>query len=285
MANEKPTDKTLVDQGVDVTTENYENQHDEFPDKGEIYLSPVTDPQKKTDTLVFFCHFFQGHKKALKRHYDFVNELGFDAYGFNLNDSAKNHYYLPYSERSHKFGMKHALADQIQDHLDLVMDRFPQRKIVVFAFSNVAGCAIEAMARKFNSNEGTQFSALVCDSGPGAQFFFSSFKLIEQQLKVTSLPLKIIGTPLVAYGWSPSLNKDIAADLNEFPKHFPVLSIRGWKDKLIAPKHIDQIFEGAKSIQWKKLSLPLAEHLTGLRDYPDEYKPQVQNFLNDFKST
>ena len=253
-----------------------------FPDDGEIYLSKEKDPKKKTDTLVFFCHFFQGHKKALKRHYDFVNQIGFDAYGFNLNDSVKNHYYVPYSERSHKFGMKHALADQIQDHLDLVMDNYPHRQIVVFAFSNVAGCAIEAMARKFNDGEGKNIVALICDSGPGAQFFYSSFKLIEQQMKVSSWPLKILGTPFVAYGWSPSLNKDITTDLNGFPLQFPVLSIRGWKDKLISPKHIDIIFDNAKSIQWKKLSLPEAEHLTGLRDYPNDYKPQLQNFLNEF---
>ena len=255
---------------------NYESQqHDEFPDDGELYPSK----NKSSDTLIFFCHFFQGHKKALKRHVDMVNRFGFDAYAFNLNDSPKNHFYIPYSERSHKFGMKHALADQIEDHLDLLTEKFPKRKIVVFAFSNVAGCAIEAMARRFRENDGKNVIGLITDSGPGAQFFYSSYKLLEQQMKVTSLPLKILGTPFVAYGWSPSLNKDIVSDLKTFPKGYPVLSIRGWKDQLISPKHIDQIFESAANIKWQKLSLTEAEHLTGLRDFPGDYQPPVADFL------
>ncbi len=258
-----------------ITSVNDESEHDEFPDDGELYLSK----KKSNDTLIFFCHFFQGHKKALKRHVEFVNQIGFDAYAFNLNDSPKNHYYVPYSERSHKFGMKHALADQIEDHVDLLMDSFPNRKIVIFAFSNVAGCAIEAMARRFKGKDWHKVVALIADSGPGAQFFYSSYKLLEQQMNVTSLPLKILGTPFVAYGWSPSLNKDIVQDLNDFPEGFPVLSIRGWKDQLIAPKHIDKIFDAVPKIQWQKLSLTEAQHLTGLRDFPQEYQPPVQAFL------
>lgn len=256
-----------------------ENQHDEFPDDGELYLSE----KKTSETLIFFCHFFQGHKKALKRHVDFVKNLGFDAYAFNLNDSPKNHFYVPYSDRSHKFGMKHALADQIEDHIDLLMEQFPKRKIVVFAFSNVAGCAIEAMARRFRDNDWKNIVGLITDSGPGAQFIYSSYKLLEQQMKVTSLPLKILGTPLVALGWSPSMNKDIVEDLKAFAVDFPILSIRGWKDKLISPKHIDQIFETVSHLKWQKLSLTEAEHLTGLRDFPDDYQPPVMAFLSELK--
>lgn len=252
-----------------------ENLHDEFPDDGELYFSE----NKSSDTLIFFCHFFQGHKKALKRHIDMVKKLGFDAYAFNLNDSPKNHFYVPYSERSHKFGMKHALADQIEDHIDLLMEKFPNRKIAIFAFSNVAGCAIEAMARRFREGDWKSVVGLLADSGPGAEFFFSSYKLLEHQLKISSLPLKILGTPIVAYGWSPSLNKDIVADLKSFPNGFPVMSIRGWKDQLIAPKHIDKIFEAAPNLLWQKLSLTEAQHLTGLRDFPDDYQPPVEMFL------
>ena len=102
-------------------------------------------------------------------------------------------------------------------------------------------------------------------------------------MKVTSFPLKILGTPFVAYGWSPSLNKDIIEDLKAFPNRFPVLSIRGWKDQLIAPNHIDQIFESAPNIQWQKLSLTEAQHLTGLRDFPQDYQPPVEDFLTSFK--
>ncbi|MEQ1721664.1 MAG: hypothetical protein ABL930_00720, partial [Pseudobdellovibrio sp.] len=88
----------------------------QYPDEGEIFKAS----EKKSEHLIFFAHFFQGHKKALKRHVALVNELGYDAYVFNLNDSMKEQQYLPYSHISQKFGMKHALADQIEEHLDLI---------------------------------------------------------------------------------------------------------------------------------------------------------------------
>ena len=105
-------------------------------------------------------------------------------------------------------------------------------------------------------------------------------QLIEQQFKIDFLPLKILGTPLVMLGWSQAMHKDIPTDLQKLPQGFPVLSIRGWKDKLISPSHIDRIFEPAKNIHWIKLGLPEAGHLTGLRDFPEEYRSGLHSFLN-----
>lgn len=245
----------------------------EFPDEGELFKSN----QKKSDTLIFFAHFFRGHKKALRRHIEFVNELGFDAYVFNLKDSAKEHYYVPYSPISHKFGMKHALADQIEQHMDLLSE---YKTKIVFAFSNVTGCCIEFMARRFMA-ENNDIIAMICDSGPGQNFIYSSFKLIEHELKIKSLPLQVLATPFVALGWTPSFHKDLKSDLEKFPKGFPLLSIRGWKDPMISPKHIDLVFDSVKNLNWKKCGLPQAGHLNGLRDFPSEYKPAVESFLNN----
>ncbi len=243
-----------------------------FPDEGQLYPAQ----QRKSETLIFFAHHFQGHKKALRRHIEFVNELGFDAYAFNLNDSPKNHYYLPYSHVSKKFGMKHALADQIELHFNL-MTKYKSK--IVFGFSNITGCCIEFMARHFAAGH-TDIKAMVCDSGPGSHFVYSAFQLLEFQMGIKSLPLKILGTPFVALGWTPSLHKDIQIDLKKFPDEFPLLSIRGWKDPMISPKHIDEIFDSAKNLKWQKCGLPQAAHLNGLRDFPSEYKPAVEKFLN-----
>lgn len=244
-----------------------------YPDEGELFKAP----EKKSDHLIFFVHFFQGHKKALKRHVEFVNELGYDAYVFNLRDDFKDHQYVPYSYISKKFGMKHALADQIEEHLDF----FPEYKSkIVYAFSNVAGSAIEVLARR----ETHDVIAMICDSGPGAAFVQSSFQLLEHQMQVKFLPLKLIGTPLVMFGWSQSLHKDIPEDLKKLPEGFPLLSIRGWKDPMISPQSIDQFFEPAKNLHWIKLGLPEAGHLNGLKDFASEYKPGVESFLASLKN-
>lgn len=239
-----------------------------YPDEGEFFKAN----EKKSDTLIFFVHFFGGHKKALRRHIEFVNELGYDAYAFNLRDELNEHYYVPYSEVSEKFGMKHALADQIEEHLDLITG---YNSIIVFAFSNVAGCAMEAMARR----DMAPFKAMICDSGPGAGFIQSSYNLLRDQFKIKFAPLRMIATPLFMLSWSKDAHKDIPEDLKKFPEGFPILSIRGWKDALIKAKDIDQIFEPCKNLNWTKLSLPEAQHLTGLRDYPNEYRSGVESFL------
>ncbi|MEN0057697.1 MAG: hypothetical protein AAGB31_02590, partial [Bdellovibrio sp.] len=100
-----------------------------------------------------------------------------------------------------------------------------------------------------------------------------------EEFKVKSTLLKLILTPLLSVGWSPYFHKDLAAHLRTFPAGFKILSIRGWKDPLIPPGHIDEIFEPHTHLEWTKLSLPEAGHLTGLRDFRQEYTPSVTRFL------
>ena len=239
-----------------------------YPDQGEIYKAAV----KKHAALIFFVHFYQGNKKALRRHIQFVNSLGYDAYAFNLKDKFKDHYGLPYSLISKKFGLKHALADQIEEHLDLLTN-YPQK--IVYVFSNVSACAIEAMARR----KPFDIQGMITDSGPSFNFLKSAYNLYAHSIKIRFLPLRLAATPLLAYGWSPDLHKYLREDLRQLPEGFKILSIRGWKDPLIKPVDIDLVFEPCKNLSWEKLSLPEAAHLNGLRDFPTEYKPGVEAFL------
>lgn len=239
-----------------------------FPDEGELFKAS----NKKHEALIFFVHFYDGHKKAMLRHIRFVNQLGYDAYAFNLQDQMKQHYMVPYSYISHKFGLKHALADQIEQHLDLLAD---YKNKIMFAFSNVSACAIEVMARRPD----IKFNGMICDSGPTLEFMNSAYKLYTHAKPIQSWPLKLITAPVFATAWSKDFHKDVPEDLKKFPDGFQILSIRGWKDKLITPKGIDQIFESCTNLAWQKLALPEAEHLTGLRDFPNEYKPAVTDFL------
>ncbi len=264
MANKKSKSQTLV-----------KPSSRRYPDGGELFKARSEKlDAKKHKKLIFFVHFYKGHKKALQRHIQFVNELGYDAYAFNLKDDAKEHFGVPYSPISKKFGLKHALADQIEHHLDLVPE---YESKIVFAFSNVSACAIEVMARRDNLG----IDAFICDSGPTANFIDSAYKLYKYAHPIKFLPLRLIATPILALGWSSSLHKDIKTDLSKLPEGFPVLSIRGWKDPLIAAADIDKLFEPCTNLVWQKLSLPEAGHLTGLRDYPDEYKPAVADFLKN----
>lgn len=239
-----------------------------LPFEGEFYLSR----KKKYEELIFFVHFYEGGKRQLLRHIRMVNDLGFDAFAFQLQGTAKDLWKkLPISSDNH-FGVKHLYADQIEKLLNEV----PGKKII-YAFSNPSAAAIEAMARRHCSDT----VALICDSGPTARFIPSAYNLFAEEYKVRSFLLKVALTPVLSIGWSTHLHKDIHAQLDSFPEGFRILSIRGWKDKLIPPAHIDEVFEPHHNLNWSKLSLPESDHLTGLRDFPSEYIPVVEKFLSE----
>lgn len=239
----------------------------EFPFEGEFFLSK----NKKFEELVFFVHFYEGTKSHILRHIRFVNKLGYDAFAFHLKGDHKDlaKFKLPISAKL-KFGTKHVYADQIETLLNLI----PGKKII-YSFSNPSAAAIEAMAKRHCSDT----VALICDSGPSGKFLPSVYRLMTHQYKVQSLTLKAALTPVMSVAWSPFLHQDLYKDLKSFPKGFKILSIRGWKDVLISPTHIDEVFEPHKHLDWIKLSLPEAGHLTGLRDFKEEYIPVVQRFL------
>lgn len=251
-------------------------KHTHYPDDGELFKNTLKN--KPSSHLIIFVHFLNGHKKVLKRHVELVNELGFDAYVFNVSDSLKDHSYFPLSKKTKKFGLKHVMADQIENHINL----FPQYKNkIVYAFSNVAAAAMEAISQRIENGKSKDIKAMICDSGPGADFMTSSFNLFKHEMKVNSFAARLLQAPLFAIIWSPNLNRDVHQDLEKFPKNFPLLSIRGWRDKLISPESIDRVFEPHTNLKWKKLNLPEAGHINGLRDFPSEYRPGVESFLNE----
>lgn len=241
-----------------------------FPYEGEIYKSPST----KYNEIVFFVHFYKGNKRALKRHIEFVNKLGFDAFAFNLINEPKHFWNIPITA-SEKFGIKHQYADQIEALLNLL----PQSKIV-YSFSNPSASAIEALARRHCID----VKALICDSGPSNELIKSASNLLLHEFKLKSNIKRMLLTPLNSAYWSLSFHKDLHTDLEQFPNNFKILSIRGWKDKLIPPDHIDAVFEPHKNLDWRKLSIPKAEHLTALKNHYNEYAEPVQKFLEDVGS-
>lgn len=240
----------------------------QFPYNGQLHKSL----NKKYDEIVIFILFYEGEQISLKKHISLMNELGFDAFSFDLR-SRFDWLQKPIS-RDGQIGLKHCYADQITDVLNL----FPNFKIV-YSFSNPSASAIEAMAFRQCSD----IKALICDSGPSGKLIESIFSLF-QLYKNDSLLVSLTKTLLSPVAWSLKFHADVHKHLNQFPTQFPILSIRGWKDELIPPSHIDAIFEKHPQLNWKKLSLPRAGHLNGLKDFPVEYKKGVEHFINSIKT-
>jgi len=255
-----------------------------FPYEGRLFKSR----NKKFEETILLVPFFGSEQRELARHIKLLNDLGYDAAIFSLQKTPafldfsqglltplkkwkelKDTLKIPISSLQ-KFGLKHVYADQIENMLNLL----PGKKII-FAFSNPGAAAIEALARR----KCVDVAGAVFDSGPSGKFVDSFVNLAKSDWKINSLILRHALSQVLSYGWSPHLHKDTQEDLNQFPKGFKILSIRGWKDLLIPPDHIDAIFDPQPHLDWRKLSLPEAGHLLGLRDYRSEYAPAVEKFL------
>lgn len=232
---------------------------------GELFKAP----QKKYEELAFFVPFFEGEIPQLKRHIALVNELGFDAFAFRLWDFKQSPLSSIFSS-SGPIGVRNIIADQIES----LLNEFRQNKII-YSFSNPSAAAIEAAARR----KCHDIKAMICDSGPSAKLFRSTLQLYSKDIFPNHILLATAASTVLATLWNPQKHHDLKQFLDQFPQDFPLLSIRGWKDHLITPKEIDQVFEQSGRVDWKKLSLLEAGHLNGLRDFPEEYKPVVVDFL------
>jgi pimeloyl-ACP methyl ester carboxylesterase len=237
-----------------------------LPFEGE--LTPATN--KKFKETIVFVHHLGGSKKLLRRHLDFVNELGFDAVRFMLNPNGHpGKTVLPITGEL-KFGARHVWAGQIEE----ILNRIPGKKIL-YTFSMPSMGAFEAIANR-NAKDITGW---ICDGGPFAQILRCSWNHLTHEQKVENKIWKGAAAGLSYLYFGLGLERQMPAWSRALPKNFPILSIRGEKDPLVPVSAIDEVFEEAVQIDMTKLSLPEGGHLDGLKSFPDTYKPAVEKFL------
>ncbi len=234
--------------------------------QGEI----VKSPNKKHSETVVFVPFFFGKKQQMKRHADFMAELGYDSVIFNLTYKWYNA--IPKLKDSIKlgWGIKHIWAQEITK----ILDSIPGDKIL-FTFSNPTTAALEAI----HLRNAKDIKALICDGGPFYDLLKCNWNFFTHEKQVKGL--KKLGWNAYARGiWTIDHEKEIARDLSALPKNFPVLSIRGWLDPLVPASSIEKAFQGHDHLDLEILNLPEGGHLDGLKNFPEVYKPRVSDFLS-----
>jgi pimeloyl-ACP methyl ester carboxylesterase len=173
-----------------------------------------------------------------------------------------------------RFGLKHLYAHMLSFYLD----QLPAPKIV-FAFSNPSAAAIEVI---YDRSKEKRFDVvgLVCDSGPSAAFVRSAWNLA---IKVQNRQYKLMG--LFAFFWSFRLHNEIRFQLKRFPKGFPILSIRGMKDPIIPPWHIEKAFKNLdRFVNVETKEFPEAGHLDACKTDPETYKEYLKTWLTKLNS-
>ena len=243
----------------------------DLPFKGVLHSAAT----KQFQETVVFLPFYGAHQNNLKRHVELVNELGYDCVSFDLKDHWSDMSPSVF-KTGMKWGFKNIWADQLKDILDSI-----DGKKIIFSFSNSCGSAFEATVKR----HWRDISGIICDSGPSGELWKSIFNYMTFEAKLPTLPLKVAMTTALTALWHPGFEAAIHKDLAKFPQGFRLLSIRGWKDKLISPKMIDSIFEPHKNLDWQKLSLPDAGHLNGLKDFRNEYVPALTKFLGSVSTS
>lgn len=243
-----------------------------YPFSGELHQSQ----NKKYSETVLIVPFYGAKKSSLARHVDFLNEVGYDVVLFNLQREPRNWKLVNSIVSSElEFGLKHIWADQIEAMLNSI----PGRKIV-FAFSNPTASAIEAIARR----NAYDIAGLVCDSGPSGDLFKSMIAYFSSEEPIRLTPFKYAASFVTSLIWHPQYRDAFHKDIAKLPIGFRILSIRGWKDKIITVDQIDKVFEPHQNVDWQKLSLPQAAHLNGLKDFRSEYEKPVADFLKELSS-
>ena len=241
-----------------------------LPFYGEWFLAP----KKKYKETILFVPFYGGHKTEMKRHRDFVNQLGYDCVLFHLMNGPKTISRSLFSSQIN-FGLKHIWCDQIER----ILTEIPGKKII-YAFSIPSASAIEAIARR----KAIDIKGLVCDSGPSNSLWTSTASYFKGNSPLHFFPLRAVVATWVSLIWEPPFVTSLHEDLSKLPKNFRILSVRGWKDKLVSPEMIDATFEPHHQLNWQKMSLPQAGHINGLKKFASDYEPAVSQFLNEIST-
>jgi pimeloyl-ACP methyl ester carboxylesterase len=234
-------------------------------------LSPAAT-RRYRETVVF-VHHFGGSKKSLTRHVNAINQLGFDAVVFNLIFSdTKPKDRLPITADL-KFGTRHIWTEQIE----AVLNAIPGRKII-YSFSMPSASALAAISRR-NAKD---VAAWVCDGGPFLSLTRCVWNLYKHEYEVKSRLVRgaFTGLSLVLFGLG--FEREVKEMLLRLPEGFPVLSIRGWDDPLVAPVAIDQVFEQQTHLEIEMLSFGEGRHLDGLKRFPEQYLARLEKFLARF---
>lgn len=232
---------------------NYSNSQPQF------YYSKNKKPGS---ALIIFVHFYGGHQRVLKRHIQMVNDIGFNAFAFNIPSQSDLNIKMFMTPR---FGLKHIYANMITFYLD----QLPGEKIL-YSFSNPSASAIESITDRLTQKD---IKAFICDSGPSGKFMKSAWNLAIQQRKSPWLMM------FFSLFWSLFFHQDVNQQLRKWPKGFPVLSIRPLNDVVIPPDQIEEIFKGITHLDLEVYS-PQAGHLNALKLNPEEYAYKIKEFLN-----
>src|SRR5262249_27531667 len=115
--------------------------------------------------------------------------------------------------------------------------------------------------------------------GPFYDLIQCNWNYFTHEYPIKNIFVKLALNAFARGTWAIEHEKSLANDLSKLPKDFPILSIRGWQDPLVPVSAIEKAFRGHDQLDLEILNLPEGQHLDGLKNFPQLYKPRVEEFL------
>lgn len=237
-----------------------------FPYEGEMFHPE----QKKFEEIIVFVHWYGGHKKQLRRHIQFVNQMGFRAFAFNLFPQPfKGSWKLLKNPKTYFKTLVSRWSQQVLE----VLSGLQKEKKILFGFS--FGCNV--VTQVFVKIPHT--TAVVFDGGPFSGFE-NSWRYLSYQESIKNPFLKSLAVlPWSLFCGFFSLRLKMYKALKSWPADLPVLSFRVIKDKLVPPDSINKILKSQTHLNQTVVLIPYVQHLQGMKFQPDLYKKNLEKFL------
>jgi alpha-beta hydrolase superfamily lysophospholipase len=224
--------------------------------------------------LIIFVHNYAGSQRILLRHIRMVNNLGYDAIGFDLSWHGQN------PARPFPHNLFKRWSEEILGVVDSC-DPTHSRKKVVFGFSGPSASALRAIAVRQQSGQ-NDIVGFIGDSGPFLDAMRCGKNLVEKYYGVKFRPARDFFVHLSKFIGGADYSAQLKKHANWIASNnplFPVLSLRSGADPLVPNEEIERVFAGSG---FKNIHVKIFEgvdHMAGLRDQASAYSNTVREFL------
>ena len=235
---------------------------DDFP----LYHFPALE--KKYGETVVFVHHVGGSHKTPRRHFKYLNKMGFDCVSFDLIFGSRQPAGFHPLLRYFPMGLFYLWFRQVQR----VFNQIEGDKIL-YCFSAPGLSGLLACEKR------QDIKKVICDGGPFYDVYrnsknFFAFQGIKQ--KQLNILFSLFGFPV--FGFQPFFC--LPGVLNRW-REVPILSIQNLGDTMVFVESIKKVFSPHKHLNLKVLEIPTEGHLNGLKDFPELYCKALLDFLGN----
>jgi pimeloyl-ACP methyl ester carboxylesterase len=230
-----------------------------------------TDPVAAERPLIVFVHSYGGNNHTTHRFAQMLLEFGYSSVSFTLPfNGTPTHFIKPWN-----------VIEGWAKEIDRVLNQVGLgRKKIIYSFSGPGASTLHGIAFRFSQNK-FDVTALIFDSGPFVDARECTRNLVKDFYGVKNPILRELRLAYLMLVWGSNHNERLKQSLKTIAQirpRLPILSIRGRLDKLVPIDKIQKVFEG---FPFPNLEIANFEndHLTSLRDHPEEYKKIVKKFL------